>query len=98
MADMRLLKTHHQRAELGQAQPLRHLAAQHAALGLAADLALAGDDKHEGEAIVMRPLQEAEQRVMGAHLGHAMQIEPRIDLAPAARQPLSNLEPRRNPE
>ena len=55
MADMGLLKTHHQRSELRQCQPLRHLAAQHAALGIA-DLALAGDDQHEGEAFMMRAL------------------------------------------
>ena len=36
MADMRFLKADHQRAEFRQAQPLRHLAAQHAALGFRA--------------------------------------------------------------
>ena len=35
MADMGFLEPDHQRAEFRQAQPLRHLAAQHAALGFA---------------------------------------------------------------
>ena len=83
MADMRFLETDHQRAKFRQAQPLRHLPAQHAALGIAGD-ALAGDDKHEGEAIMMRALQEAEQRAVGAGLRHAVQIEPCVDLAAAS--------------
>ncbi len=33
----------------------------------------------------MCALQEAEQHAMGTHLRHAVQIEPRIDLVPAAR-------------
>ena len=34
MADMGFLEADHQRAEFRQAEPLRHLTAQHAALGL----------------------------------------------------------------
>ena len=87
MADMGFLETDHQRAEFRQAQPLRDLAAQHTALGLGAThFALAGDDEHEGQAVMMGALQEAEQRVVGMKLRHAVKIEPRIDLAPAARQ------------
>jgi hypothetical protein len=41
---------------------LRHLPAQHAALGLGADLALAGDDEHEGEAVPVRALQKVAPR------------------------------------
>ena len=82
MADMGFLEADDQRAKLRQGQPLRHLAAQHTALGIPGD-ALAGDHKHEGQAIMMRALQEAEQRPMRADLRHAMQIEPRVDLAAA---------------
>ncbi len=82
MADMGLLEADDQRAELRQAQPMRHLTAQHPALGVTGD-ALAGDDKHEGQAIVMRALQKAEQHPMRAHLRHAVQIEPRVDFAAA---------------
>jgi hypothetical protein len=94
MADMRLLEADHQRAEFGQAEPLRDLAAQYAAFGFA-HLALACDDEHEGEAVMMRALQEAEQRPMGAALRHAMQVEPRFDLAFAARQPRALAAPER---
>src|SRR5258708_40295341 len=40
MADMRLFKTDHQRTKLGQAQPARHLAAQHPAFAFSAHFAL----------------------------------------------------------
>ena len=87
MADMGFLEADHQRAEFRQAQPLRHLAAQHAALGFgAADLALAGDDEHEGQAVAVRALQERQQRAVGAGLRHAVQIEPGIDFFAAARK------------
>ena len=65
MADMCLLETDHERAKFRQAQPVRHLPPQHAALLLTStDLALAGDDKHEGRAIGVRALEEGEQRAM----------------------------------
>jgi len=82
MADMRFLEADHQRAKLRQGQPLRHLPAQHAAFGATGD-ALAGDDKHEGEAVVMRTLQEPQQRPMCARLRHAMQVEAGVDFAVA---------------
>ena len=84
MADMRFLEADHQRTEFRQAQPLRHLAAQHPAFGFGADFALAGDDEHEGQALAVGALQEAEQRAVGAGLRHAVQIEPGIDLLAAA--------------
>src|SRR5882757_905309 len=63
------------------------MAAQHATLAFrAADLALAGDDEHEGQAVVMGTLQEAEEHAMCARLRHAVQVEPGIDILPAARQ------------
>ena len=34
----------------------------------------------------MSALQECEKHAMGANLGHAVQIEPRVDLVPATRQ------------
>ena len=86
MADMRFLKADHQRTEFRQAQPLRHLAAQHAALGFGADLAFTGDDENESQALAVGALQEAEQHAVGAGLRHAVQIEPGIDLLAATRQ------------
>src|SRR5882672_8394491 len=82
MADMGFLEADHQRPEFRQAQPLRHLAAEHAALRLCSHLALAGDDEHEGQPLMMRALQKSEQGVMGADLRHAVKIEPGIDLVP----------------
>src|SRR5579864_2648384 len=88
MTDMRLLEADDEGAEFRQAEPVRHLAAQHAALELAAaDLALAGDHQHEGQAFAMGALQEAEQCMMGIDLGHAVQVEPCVDLALPTRQP-----------
>ena len=63
---------------------MRHLAAQHAAFGFGSDLALAGDDEDECQAVAVGALQEAEQRAVGAVLRHAVQIEPCIDLLAAA--------------
>ncbi|PWE75969.1 hypothetical protein XF30_03545 [Bradyrhizobium sp. SUTN9-2] len=84
MADRGFLEADYEGAEFRQAEPFRHLAAEHAAF--AATASLAGDDEHEGEAVLMGAVQEAGQRAMGAHLGHAVQIEPCLDLAAAARQ------------
>ena len=85
MTDMSFLEPDHQRTEFRQAQPLRHLTAQHAALGLgAADFALAGDHEHKRKAVMMRALQESEQHAMRAGLRHAVQIEPGVDLLAAA--------------
>src|SRR5947208_12883461 len=54
MADMRFLKPDHQRAEFRQAQPLRHLAAQHPALGFRARCTtLAGNDENETQALAV---------------------------------------------
>src|SRR3954469_11072398 len=86
MADMSFPEADHQRAEFRQAEPLRHLAAQHAALGLRPDLALAGDDEHKSQPVMMGALQKAEQRTMRPRLRHAMQVEPCIDLLAPARQ------------
>src|SRR5450631_4640240 len=61
MADMGFLKADHQRPEFRQAEPLRHLAAQHPAFVFRSDSALAGDDQHEGQAAAVGALQEAEQ-------------------------------------
>jgi len=82
MADMRFLKPYHQRAEFRQAQPLRHLAAQHPAFGFNSHFAFARDDEHECQALAMGSLQKSEQRTVGARLRHAMQVEPGIDLLP----------------
>jgi len=76
MADMRLLEADDEGAKFRQAQPFRHLAAEHAAF--AAAPSLAGDDEHEGQAVIMGAVQEAGQGPVGAYLGHAVQIEPRL--------------------
>ncbi|MGY4599729.1 hypothetical protein ACVWXL_007475 [Bradyrhizobium sp. GM22.5] len=84
MADAGFLEPHDEGAEFRQAQPFRHLTAQHAAFAAAS--ALAGDHEHKGQAVMVGAVQEAAQRAVGTHLGHAVQIEPRLDLAAPARQ------------
>src|ERR1700744_4087675 len=86
MADMRLFKANHERAKFRLAQPFRHLAAKHAAFGFRADLALAGDDEHESQALAMCPVQKARQRAMRSCLRHAMQVKTSIDLLAPARK------------
>lgn len=80
MPDMSFFETDDQRAEFGLAQPLRHLAAQYSSFGLRPDLALAGDDEHEGQTIEMSMPQKIRECVVRACLGHAMQIEASFDL------------------
>src|SRR4029077_16570342 len=86
MADMRFLKSDHERAEFRLAQPLRHLAAQYASLGPHAAVALAGDDEDEGEAIEMRALQENRECAVRMRLCHSMQVEPCFDIAASAQE------------
>src|ERR671912_956271 len=63
-----LLEADHQVAQVGQAQPMRHHAPQHAALleQPVADgsAALAGDHENEGMAGALRAMQEAQQSEM----------------------------------
>jgi hypothetical protein len=88
MTDMGFLEADNQRAELRQAKPVRDLTAQHATFVFGtADLALAGDDEHEGHATTVGALQEAEQRVMSTNLRHAVQIEAGINLVSSPREP-----------
>ena len=88
MTDMGFLEADNQRAELRQAKPMRDLTAQHATILFgAANLALAGDDKHEGHATSVGALQEAEQRVMSTDLRHPVQIEAGINLVFSPREP-----------
>src|SRR5260370_35693648 len=68
MADMRFLKADHQRAKLRETQPLRHLAAQHPALGISSRAPFAGHDKHEGQAATVGALQETEQFGWGGRI------------------------------
>src|SRR5260363_456945 len=65
---------------------MRHLAPEDAAFGIRPDRALAGDDRHERKAVMLGAVQEVVQRLMRPALGHAVQVEPCIDLATAARQ------------
>ena len=85
MSDVGFFKTNHNGPKLREVQPLRHLAAKYAAFGFRSHrAAFAGDDEHEGQALGMGALQEARQGAVGAQLRHAVQIEPGIDLLPAA--------------
>lgn len=84
MTDGRDIEADDQRTKLRQAQPVRHLTAQHAALdAFRADAALAGDDENEARAIGLRALQEHQQCAMRAILRHAVQIEPAMNIAAA---------------
>jgi hypothetical protein len=75
MADMRFLKTDHQWPEFGQAKPLRHLAAQHAAFGIgSAGIALASDHEDEAQAFAVRALEKDGQRPVCARLRHAVEV------------------------
>src|SRR4051812_17999142 len=88
MTDVSFLEADDERAEFRQAKPVRDLTTQHATLLFgAADLTFAGDDEHEGHAVAVGALQETEQRVMGADLRHAVQVETGFDLILSARQP-----------
>ena len=55
MRDMRFLETEDDVAQLGQAQPMRHLPAQHAACAgmLSGTRAFAGDDQNEARLIML---------------------------------------------
>src|SRR5579859_1922371 len=86
MTDVGFFKADDQCPKFRLAQPLRHLAAKHAALGFGADLALAGNDEHEGQAIAMRAMQKARQRPMGAWLRHAVKIEASLNLLFSLRE------------
>jgi hypothetical protein len=79
MTGMRLVETHDQRAKLGESKPLRDLPAQYAPLGVQPPrAALAGNDKHEGEAIARRVLQKLQKGSICPRLRHAMQVDPGI--------------------
>ena len=80
MADMGLFKTDDQGTEFRQSQPLRHLAAQYAALGFGSDFAFSGDNQHETQAVAVRAMQEARELPVGPRLRHAVQIEAGVDL------------------
>jgi len=62
---------------------VRHLAAQHAALGVTSNLALAGDDEHEGQAVVVGALQETEQKPMHAKAYYGLARIALLDRDPA---------------
>jgi hypothetical protein len=87
MTGMRLVETHDQRAKLGESKPLRDLPAQYAPLGVQPPrAALAGNDKHEGEAIARRVLQKLQKGSICPRLRHAMQVDPGIDIFPSSGQ------------
>ena len=56
------------------------------ALFAGAGPALASDDQHESQAVVMRVLQKFKQGAMGADLRHAVEIEPGVNLVASPRQ------------
>src|SRR5262245_6566227 len=89
VADMGGLEADHIGTEFGEAQPQRHLAAEHAALAvvIAAANALAGDHQGEARAVALRPPQKADERGMRLALRHAVQIDARVDRLRAALEP-----------
>jgi len=80
MTDMGLFEPDHQSAEFRLAEPLRHLAAQYSSLRLGSRLAFPGDDQHERQPFTVSTPQEGRKRVVRAGLGHAVQVEPGVDL------------------
>ena len=86
-------EAHDMRAHRRLAQPMRHEAAEHAALLRGPEIApfigfevnaFAGDDEHMTVALRLAAGEEVAERGMSIALTHAVKIEPRIDLAPAA--------------
>lgn len=71
-------------AEIGFVQPARHGALQDAA----AHAAMPGDNEDAAAAGGARARNKAGERAVRLGLGHAMQIEARLDIALAAAQPL----------
>ena len=90
MRDVRFLEAEHDVAQLGQAEPVRHLAAQHAAFGFARAPTFAGDDEHEPRAVVLGAPQEMAERRVGLGLREAMQVDPLVDRDAAAREPAAS--------
>jgi hypothetical protein len=74
----------HMAAQTRLMQPARHRALQDAA----AHAAMAGDDEDAAAAGGAGTHDKALQRAMRLDLGHAMQIEPRLDVALAAAKAL----------
>ena len=85
-----LLEAEHDRAQLRQAQPVRHDAAQDAALLEEAVArgggALAGDHQHDLVAALARAMQEADERPMGLALAHAVEVDRAVGAPGAAPQ------------
>ena len=77
MIDVGLLEADDQRAELGQPQPERHLALEHAALGMrvGAGFTLAGDHQHHARAVVLCAMKEMRERAVRRGLRHAVQVD-----------------------
>src|SRR5438132_13849429 len=89
MADMRGLEAHHIGAQVGEAEPQRHLALEHAALtAVVAAPAFAGDDEHKARAVALGAAQEADERRMCLALRLAVQVEAVVDCLRTARQAL----------
>ena len=86
-------EAHDMRAHRRLAEPMRHEAAEHTALLRGPEIApfigfdvnaFAGDDEHMAVAVRLAAGEEVPERGMSIALTHAVKIEPRIDLAPAA--------------
>src|SRR5271169_3768099 len=73
-------------AQPGLFEPARHRAFQHA--GPVRTETAPGDDQHAASADLVRSHDEADEFAMGFGLGHAMEIETRLDRMEAALQPL----------
>jgi hypothetical protein len=83
---VRILEADNERTELGQRQPQRHLALEHAALMHAPCFAgsLAGNDQRRLDAVGLGAVEKPQQRRMRLRLRVAVQIKTRFDRLAAA--------------
>ena len=79
MGDVRVLEPDDQRAELRQAQPLRYLSFQDAALTVTRTRAFTGDHQHQSRAAGTRRAQKPQQGCVRFDLRQPMQVKPAVN-------------------
>jgi len=79
MGDVRVLEPDDQRAELRQAQPLRYLSFQDAALTVTRTRAFTGDHQHQPRAAGTRRAQKPQQGCVRFDLRQPMQVKPAVN-------------------
>jgi hypothetical protein len=79
MGGVRVLEPDDQRAELGQAQPLRHLPFQDAALTVSRTRPFTGDHQHQPRAAGTRRAQKPQQGCVRFDLRQPMQVKPAVN-------------------